>query len=432
MKLRKANHNANIDIEDPAITAHASRRLEEDDDVLFAEKHKKRNRSTSFDKKHIIFLITGITGLVGGIACLVAGIVLSPGVKTALDFSGVSTSAESSAAYSALTGEPLADSSLKNSPAYCVQTPNGTDGARPQVGLTEAGVVFEAIAEAGITRFAAIYQNPKSAIIGPIRSLRMYYLEWDTPFDCTVVHAGGADDALSAVASGGYKDLSEDYSYMYRGTYGSRLWNNLFTTSAYLQKYSTDSGHNTSDIKGFARMTPEESIKARIDSGAVEKLDITKATSADTSEMVPGTTSIDLNFGGWDNFNVHYEYDASTNTYARSYASGADHEVYKCTEEDLGEKNPEDVCTLTQVTPSVVVAMMVRENISSDGYHEDITTIGTGDAYIFQNGTAIEGSWSKNSVGEQIKFFDKSGKEIALAPGQTFVSAMPNYGSVEY
>ena len=269
MKLRKANHNANIDIEDPAITAHASRRLEEDDDVLFVEKHKKRNRSTSFDKKHIIFLVTGITGLVGGIACLVAGIVLSPGTKTALDFSGVSTSAESSATYSTLTGEPLADSSLKNSPAYCVQTPNGTDGARPQVGLTEAGVVFEAIAEAGITRFAAIYQNPKSAIIGPIRSLRMYYLEWDTPFDCTIVHAGGADDALSAVASGGYKDLSEDYSYMYRGTYGSRLWNNLFTTSAYLQKYSTDSGHNTSDIKGFTTHGKPISSAARLNSSYV-------------------------------------------------------------------------------------------------------------------------------------------------------------------
>ena len=81
---------------------------------------------------------------------------------------------------------------------------------------------------------------------------------------------------------------------------------------------------------------------------------------------------------------------------------------------------------------SVVVAMIVQEGISADGYHESIGTTGTGDAYIFQNGTAIKGSWSKASKAEQIKFFDESGREIALAPGQTFVTAVPAYGSVEY
>ena len=63
--------------------------------------------------------------------------------------------------YSILTGLEVADASLNNSPVYCIQIPNGsTDGARPQAGLTDAAIVFEAIAEQGITRFAAIFQNP--------------------------------------------------------------------------------------------------------------------------------------------------------------------------------------------------------------------------------------------------------------------------------
>ena len=67
-------------------------------------------------------------------------------------------------------------------PIYCIQIPNGLDGARPQVGLHRASIVFEAIAEVGITRFAAIFKNPVGAqAIGPIRSLRLYHLEWDTP-----------------------------------------------------------------------------------------------------------------------------------------------------------------------------------------------------------------------------------------------------------
>ena len=404
MELKKSPSNKKIKIEDVRVKAPVVHNPDDADDELFTKKKKKHSSDTGFDKKHLVFLTTGIVGLVGGITCLVAGIMLPQGSTASLEFTRTS----------------------QDAPVYCMQTPNGTDGARPQSGLTDAGVVFEAIAEAGITRFAAIYQNPASSVIGPIRSLRIYFLDWDTPFDCTIVHAGGADDALAAVASGGYKDLSEDYAYMYRGTYGSRLWNNLFTTSAYLQKYSTDHGYTTSDIKGFARMTPAESARAKVDAGAVEKLNITQATSANTSEIRP---TVDAGFA---DFNINYRYNPSTNTYDRSYASGAAHEVYKCGTEDLGEKNPEDVCELTQVSPSVVVAMIVQEGISADGYHESIGTTGTGDAYIFQNGTAIKGSWSKASKAEQIKFFDESGKEIALAPGQTFVTAVPAYGSVDY
>ena len=84
------------------------------------------------------------------------------------------------------------------------------------------------------------------------------------------------------------------------------------------------------------------------------------------------------------------------------------------------------------MSPSVVVAMVVSERRASDNYHEDITTIGSGDAYIFQNGTAIKGTWNKASRADQIRFLDPEGKEIKLAPGQTIVSAVPNYGGIDY
>ena len=393
---------------------------------------KVGDKKMAWDKKSLIFLILGIVGIIGGVACLLVGIFGVSKSASEMSFPQVGVNEEENVTYSALTGQPLADAALKTAPAYCIQTPNGTDGARPQAGLTEAGVVFEAIAEAGITRFAAIYQNPSSAVIGPIRSLRIYYLEWDTPFDCTIVHAGGAYDALQAVAAGGYKDLSEDYSYMYRGTYGSRLWNNLFTTAAYLKQYSVDHGYDTSEINGFMRMTPEEAAKSRVEALVTERLDIVKATDKDTSELTASVNEIALNFGGWANFNVRYSYNAETNTYFRSYESGVPHEVYECEAVDLGEKNPEDACNLTQINPAVVVAMVVQESRAADNYHEAITTIGTGDAYIFQNGVAIKGTWAKGAKDEQIKFFGEDGKEVALAPGQTFVSAVPAYGSVEY
>ncbi len=395
-------------------------------------KKSKKKGKLSQKKKNLIFLISGIIGLVGGVAILLVVFLVLNAKNNNADFSDDAKKEKSEIAYSDLTGEKLENEALKTAPVYCVQTPNGTDGARPQAGLNEAGVVFEAIAEAGITRFAAIYQNPSSAVIGPIRSLRIYYLQWDTPFDCTIVHAGGSGDALAALSSGGYKDLTENYEYMYRGTYKNRLWNNLFTTSKYLKGFSDNKGYNTSNVNGFSRMTPEESKKARAEATAVNKLVITEPAQGDTMETKVTAPTISLRLGGWASFNVNYAYDANTNTYLRSYESGNAHEVYKCPSEDLGEKNPEDACELTQMAPSVVVAMMVKESKASDNYHEDITAVGSGKAYIFQNGVVIEGTWKKSSTEEQIKFLDENDEEIKLAPGQTFVTAVPNYGSVEY
>lgn len=392
----------------------------------------KKPVENSQKKSSMMLLNFGILGIIGGGAAMAAGF-LTPGISS---FNAVfpevpAKKSEDNDIYSNLTGLTVKSAEDLTAPAFCVQTPNGMDGARPQAGLNEAGVVFEAIAETGITRFAAIYQNPTSAIIGPIRSLRLYYLEWDTPFDCTIVHAGGAPDALSAV-SHGYKDLTENYTYMYRGTYGVRRWNNLFTTSAYLLKMNADRGYGGSEIKGFTRMTPDESVKSRVDGTAAEKLVVYEASTGKTSELNATVPSIAVNFGGMANFNVRYNYDPAYNIYLRSYASGAPHDIYECPAEDLGEKNPEDTCTLKQLAPTVVAVMVVSEKRASDNYHEDITTTGSGEAYVFQNGMVTKGTWKKPSVAEQIKFYDESGAEIALAPGQTFVEAIPGYGSVEY
>ncbi len=396
------------------------------------EGHKeKKKRKMTKEKRSLIFLITGIVGCLTGGGLLLFALLITKGATDGVEFPVLSHENKKET-YSALTGAALTDVSLVNAPTYCMQTPNGLDGARPQAGLNEAGVIFEAIAEAGITRFAAIYQNPTAAVIGPIRSLRTYYLEWDVPFNCTVVHAGGSGDALAAISAGGYRDLTEDYQYMYRGTHKDRLWNNLFTTANYLKKFNADKGYNTSEVHGFERMTPTESGENRVAALAQRKLIITEPADGDTSAMNDGVGEINIQFGGLADFNVNYKYDATSNTYLRSYASGSKHEVYSCAAEDLGEKNPEEVCNLVQMAPAVVIAMVVNERRAADNYHEDIDVIGSGNAYIFQNGTAISGSWQKTSREDQIKFTDGNGEVIKLAPGQTFISAIPDYGSVDF
>lgn len=329
--------------------------------------------------------------------------------------------------YSNLTGLEISDESLNSSPTSCVQIPNGsTDGGRPQAGLTQAGVVFEAIAETGITRFAAVFQNPTSSAIGPIRSLRPYYLDWDTPFDCTVTHAGGSDEALAAIRQGGQRNLDEDYSYMWREDNTGRLWNNLFTSPTDLLQFNTDHGYATSSPKTFPRLTPAEAA-------AIVKQNLNPDCPEDTiCDIAPPVNTIYINFGNWVNYNTVYNYDPETNTYTRSYQSGDAHLVYECPAE-LNQPNTNTECgDLKQVAPSAVVAMMVQEHTMADGYHESITTIGSGNTYIFQNGEVIEGTWSKSSQDSQIIFKDASGEIVKFTPGQLWIAAVPQFGSVSW
>lgn len=424
------NEKRRVAAQSGAASVRAREREEEQDEFQLATPADRKPKKKI--NKWNVFLIVGGVSLVAGVVCLLVAFLAIKSNAKDLGFPTL-PSGEGENTYSLLTGEPLEKADLLNAPAFCIQTPNGTDGARPQAGLNQAGVIFEAIAEAGITRFAAIYQDPTSAVIGPIRSMRSYYLEWDAPFDCTLVHAGGSGDALATLEGGDYKDLSEDYNYMYRGTYTNRLWNNLFTSATLLKKAGQEIGKGKSEIKGFPRLTPKESDKERAEMMGVKKLNITESAEGDTSsEAKVKVPEITLDLGGNVAFDVNYAYDADSNTYKRSYGDGKAHEVYNCKDEDLGEVNPEDACELKQMAPAVVVAMIVEESRAADGYHEDITTTGSGKAYIFQNGDVIEGTWGKTSAKDQIKFKDGSGEEIKLAPGQTIITAIPKYGSVDF
>lgn len=326
--------------------------------------------------------------------------------------------------YSVLTGEEISDASLNRQPTYCVQIPNGLDGARPQAGLDQAGIVFEAIAERGITRFAAIFQNPTTSAIGPIRSLRPYYLDWDLPFDCTIVHAGGSDEALVDLASKTERNLDENLEYMWREQNSERVWNNLFTSAQNLARYSTDSGFTSSNPIAFARLTPSENADLRADSQT--------CTDNNTTDCTPTYVSPTINFGANPDFNTVYTYNPETNTYARSYANGEPHLVYDCAPQISYADTLHECGEPIQLTPSIVIAMIVNESQMSDGYHESITTIGSGDVIIFQNGTVIEGTWHKDSASARLSFRDLSDHEIRLAPGQTWIAAVPQYGYVGY
>ena len=109
---------------------------------------------------------------------------------------------------STLTGLPVAPS-VNQRPVTGIMIEN-LPAARPQAGLSQAGVVFEALTEGGITRFLALFQDQLPNNVGPIRSVRPYFLDWDLGFDAPLAHVGGSPQALQEIPTLGVKNLDQD------------------------------------------------------------------------------------------------------------------------------------------------------------------------------------------------------------------------------
>lgn len=152
-----------------------------------------------------------------------------------------------------------------------------------------------------------------------------------------------------------------------------------------------------------------------------------------STQKVSFVKNIRFKFGGIPIFNPVYTYDEKDNHYLRSYQDKSKHLSYECPP-NLKNPSTKSACGQPQiVTPKVVIAIMVKQKRAADNYHEDIDTIGSGDAYIFQNGQALKANWIKRDRKSQIEFLNQDGQEIKLIPGQTFISAIPiGIGGVEF
>ena len=293
--------------------------------------------------------------------------------------------------YSPLTGEIVDSEAATKQAVTGIMIENSPD-ARPQSGLKEAGVVYEAIAEGGITRFLAVYQHQKPQLIGPVRSVRMYYVDWIAPYQASIAHIGGSAAALTEVRNGSYRDIDQFFNApSYWRTSDRFAPHNVYTSFEKLDTLNQAKGYTTSEYKSFAR---------------TDKVDA----------ALPPATSIDINFSStW--YNTHYDYAADTKTYPRS-AGGE-----PSTDREKG-----------QIAPSVVVAMHVdMSTIMEDGARGSITTTGSGKAEVFQNGKIISCTWRKASRADALELIDTAGKPVELARGQTWIAAVPNdRGSVSW
>jgi hypothetical protein len=306
--------------------------------------------------------------------------------------------------------------------------------ARPQSGINSADIVYEAVAEGGITRFMAVFYCKDAPFVGPVRSARIYFLRMVQEYGNSplYVHVGGANcdettgsgcangapaDALGYIRTlgwEGYNDMNQfgvPFPYMWRDPErlpGVATEHTVYSSTTKLWQFAKDKRDLTNiDDKGIAWNKNFTSWKF-----------IDDVTVGDR-----GTTN-KIDFGFWtsfaSDFSVTWSYDKTTNSYKRTN----------------GGKPHLDKNSGKQLTAKNVIILYAKESPANDGYeggHIIYKVIGSGDALVFQNGKATEATWNKLDEETRIKFTDnKTDKEISIVRGQVFIEILPVGNKVTY
>ena len=295
--------------------------------------------------------------------------------------------------------------------------------SRPQSGLQNADIIYEAVAEGGITRFLAVYYCQDANPVGPVRSARVYFIQLLQAYgeNPLYAHVGGANtpgpaDALSLIKKLGWKlyndldQFSVPFPYFWRDY--ERLKNRavehtVYTSTAKLWRFAAQK----------RRLTDVDKKGIRWD----ESFTAWRFKDEENNQLGDAR---EISFGFWEknrtgNYSVVWRLNPETRLYERE--NGGRPHI------DLNRKKP--------LAFKTIIILFSKESSANDGYpggHLLYQLKGKGEAIIFSNGKAEEATWSRREYTDNFSFRAKNGKEIIFERGKIFVEILPIGNKVEY
>lgn len=282
-----------------------------------------------------------------------------------------------------LTGLPLGKEAAERPIAVMV---NNMSLARPQSGLPHADMIWEVLAEGGITRLVAIFQSDDfKDPIGPIRSNRPYLIDIGDMYNAVLAHAGASTDGYDILQHHG-KDYLDEISNA-----GGYFWRESFRKPPH-NLYS-----NLEKLrKGAAAKKYESSVP-------IPSYPFSEAGAA---ALGTPAANVEIHFL-LKNYKVSYAYDPASRLYARS----------------INAEPHTDLTTKRQLTASNVAVIGAKHHTYDDYGRLEIDLSSGGPAVLIQLGKAIECTWERTKGGP-IRLM-KDGRELPFVPGQTFYHVVP-------
>lgn len=297
--------------------------------------------------------------------------------------------------------------------------------SRPQSGISLADVVYEAVAEGGVTRFMGIFYcgiAAENVSLAPVRSARTFFLPWVLEYDALYNHVGGAGNcedetvderakALCQIDLWNIKDMDQfgiSFPTCYRNY--DRLDHPVATEHTMvcqtdkLTDLAATRGWTNVDSKGVSWDKNFEPWKFKDDAKDAERGDATS-----------------ISFVAWKgyekDYGVKWVYSKTENTYLRENG-GVAH-----TDLETGE----------QLQAKTVVVLFAKETGPVDDHmHLLYGNIGSGNGLLFVDGKASKITWEKLDRSARTIFSDASGNEISFNKGQIWIEMLPIGTSVTY
>jgi hypothetical protein len=306
-----------------------------------------------------------------------------------------------------------------------------TPDSRPQAGLSRADVVFEAVAEGGVTRFGALFYcaaQYQELTLAPIRSARTYFVDWASGFNLPMyVHVGGANvagptDALGQIGDYGWEGENDINQFSVGYPTFVRNYNRIpgkEIATEHTMETTTEALWAVAAKRDWTGTTPER-VVARKTIPAASWQSAYKGWTYEAEAMAAGSTAkIAYDFwSGYDQYAVEWNYDAATDSYKRNNAGEAFTDINN--DEQIASKN-------------VVILFTTEKGPINEKKHMLYGTTGRGKALIFKHGQApIEANWTKATREAELQFVDVRGKDVELARGQIWISVLANDSEVTY
>jgi len=302
--------------------------------------------------------------------------------------------------------------------------------ARPQSGLSDADIVFEAIAEGGVTRFMGIFYcgvQRFDTTLAPVRSARSYFVDWASGFNRPLyVHVGGANlsgpaDALGQLYDYGWVGENDLNQFSIGYPTFVRDYNRVESkevATEHTMIAMTEGLWEVGEEREWTNLSRERKVGYKVVGGDDWQDDFEQWAFQDSQPEAGQVREISHDFwSGYGDYSVKWEFDAETNSYKR-FMGGESH-VDLNNEEQIRVAN-------------VIVLLTTEKGPIDEKKHLLYGTTGTGDALLFKNGEVEKVTWVKKTRTDELDFVDDRGKQVLLSRGLTWISVVSKDTEVTY
>lgn len=302
-----------------------------------------------------------------------------------------------------LTGLPIGEEYLYRRPFAMMI--NNSRASWPHSGIASADIIYEALVEGADTRLLAVFQSETPAKIGPIRSVRDYYVDMAFNHDVIIVFHGSSPSGMARVLNLGITHFDG------MALEGTTFWRD----QSQPEWFSGWRGLEHSSFTGAERLFQR-----------VESWDI-RATFTNTHDFRLLFGEFPENIEPLGNAN-HFTVPFST-AYPRIFVFDQESGYYLVENFDGPML---DATTREQVAVVNVLIQLTTVSVADNIGRQAITTVGSGNGYFATSGEVFSVRWEKSSHTDPMRWYFENGEPIVLVPGSTWINVIQSSANINF